>query len=60
MVLVWRIVEDSLNSPNFSPPTFPAIRYMLEVCQLFIRNSKVIRFSKEMVSDIRILWRGQT
>ena len=25
--LVWRIADDSPNSPNFLPPNFPAIRY---------------------------------
>ena len=30
MVLVWRIADDSPNSPNFPPPTFPTIQYAPE------------------------------
>ena len=29
MVLVWRIMDNSPNSPNFPPPNFPAIRYAI-------------------------------
>ena len=29
MVLVWRIVDDSPNSPNFLPAKLPAIQYVL-------------------------------
>ena len=28
MVLVWRIMDDLLNSPTFPPPKFPSIRYL--------------------------------
>ena len=30
MVLVWRIADNSPNSPNFPPPNFPAIRFIKE------------------------------
>ena len=28
MVLVWRVTDDSPNSPNFPLPNFPAIQYI--------------------------------
>ena len=40
MVLVWRIMADLPNSPNFLLPNFPTIRYTAKAVGIKLGNKK--------------------